>query len=144
VTNEENEEFLDDNLDFNLDDYYTPDYDIEANNNAFIDEETNEIIDQKNLTKFQQIKLISQKLGLEVNNPNKSCRDCNGVGVIGVDHKNKRPIPCPCIYSKEDRKKNRENFQNNLTFMNRRMRRKYSKQIALSNKKRGSINNGSR
>ena len=56
------------------------------------------IEENEEITPFDIIKNIAEKLGQTINDPKKDCKKCHGRGYIGRDAETKSPIPCACIY----------------------------------------------
>jgi len=70
--------------------------------------------DVKELPPFEQIKLASEKFGIEINDPKENCKTCYGRGFDGWRILNpnwkrekapeeKEPVPCLCIFPKKIR-----------------------------------------
>lgn len=55
---------------------------------------------------FEVIRAISKVANIPISDPNKNCKKCYGRGYLGVDTKNKMPVPCKCIFPKEKRNLN--------------------------------------
>ena len=65
-----------------------------------IDSATGERVE---LTPFEKIKFAANKFGMELNDPNSSCKKCFGRGYTGVDSKTGIPVACQCIIPKKIR-----------------------------------------
>lgn len=70
---------------------------------VFLDTESNKIIDKKDLSPWDKITTMAAQLGTKINNPNNSCKKCDGKGYIGIDAESKTPVPCKCIFPPENR-----------------------------------------
>ncbi|HON83257.1 MAG TPA: hypothetical protein PLI22_03860 [Caldisericia bacterium] len=57
----------------------------------------------KNMDPWNVIVAGAAVLNLKINDPKKDCKHCYGRGYIGFQ-KNRQPIPCNCIFNKEDLK----------------------------------------
>lgn len=53
---------------------------------------------------LENIKTAAKTFGIELKEPNPSCKHCNGRGYVGVYENNGEPIPCRCIMPKMDRR----------------------------------------
>ena len=99
---------------------------------VFVDEKSDEVIDSKELTDFQKIKLVCDKNEIRIREePKKGCRKCNGTGRIGYRLNSKEPIACGCIFYPED-------IKNTVSYsrsQKRKMIRKLEKQIKKIKKK---------
>lgn len=109
---------------FNLNEYSDQQYEVN-DVEEFIDTETGTIVDKEKLTPLDAIKAVAKKLGQIVKNPRSGCRKCYGRGYIGRDSKTKMPIPCNCIYDKEDLQKE----EKMPTTLNRQQKRQYEKKM---------------
>ena len=83
---------------------------------------------------FDVIKATAELLGQTVNNPKHNCKKCNGRGFIGRDSVGGYPIPCVCIYPKENKGKN-DYVYNKTKSMSRSERRKWERQLKKKIKK---------
>lgn len=94
-----------------------------------VDENSGSILKKEDISPFDQMKAIAKKTGYEINNPKRSCKKCFGRGYIGFDITNNRsPIPCMCIYSKEDVEKSKKNPIQTRQ-LNRSQKRKLYKEL---------------
>lgn len=103
-----------------------------------------EVLDKKNLTPFQIIKLVAAQNQIEINDPNPSCKHCYGRGYLGVEHLTKKPVPCSCVFPEQslNQKVNDKivdaKFLNGNPNPNRKQRREYDKILKKEkNKKNG-------
>lgn len=107
--------------------FNSEEYELEDNQSQYFDSESGEILDSKDLTVFQKMKILAERMGYEINNPKKGCRKCYGRGYTGFEKETKSPIVCMCVYKEEDKQKIRENFQVQTQKLSRAQRRKLEK-----------------
>lgn len=93
-----------------------------------IDSSTGERVE---LTPFEKIKFAADKFGMELNNPDRSCKKCFGRGYLSVDSKTGIPVACQCVVPK----KIRQHTSNDFIPTNRKSRR-----IMARLQKKGLIN----
>ena len=110
-------------------------YELEAQDQYF-DTGSGELLDSKELSIFQKIKLIAQQMGYDINDPKKDCRKCWGRGYTGLKKDTKEPVLCSCIFKPEDRK-NMQQAPNQK--MSRAQRRRMDK-IMRQRMKRVNVN----
>ena len=68
---------------------------------SVIDTETSVVKDFKSLTILEQIKLAAKNYNIPINDkPKKNCQKCYERGYTGIDHKDKTPSACPCMFPK--------------------------------------------
>lgn len=96
----------------------------------YVDESTGQLVDSKDLTDFQKIKIIAQQLGIEIKKPNPGCKKCYGRGYKGKIKDTGEPVFCRCILV--DKKTNNSSSNGDL---NREQRRKMQKQMRRRIKK---------
>jgi hypothetical protein len=80
------------------------------------------------LTPFQVIKGLAQTLGQTINDPAPNCKLCYGRGYTGRDSDTKAPIPCQCIFPKENKDTN-DYMQNRTKRMSRADRREWERKL---------------
>ena len=99
-------------------------YKIPEQKDVFINAEEKEegVKEIKDLTPWERIKIVAQKNNIKIQNPNPNCTKpgCYGRGYIGTHKDTSMPVPCVCIFSKEDRKKLNENKQPILNYKGKR------------------------
>ncbi len=90
----------------------------------------NNAVDKQNvaLTPFQVIKGLARTLGQTINDPLPSCKLCYGRGYTGRDATTKAPIPCQCIFPKENKESN-DYMQNRTKRMSRAERRNWERNL---------------
>ena len=91
--------------------------------------EVNESGEQVEITPLQKIKFAAEKFGLELNDPNPSCKRCFGRGYTSIDSKTKVPVSCTCLLPKQLKDMNR-----NFIPENRRTRRLIEKHSKMKDK----------
>lgn len=62
----------------------------------------NDFIDSSAMTPMQKIRAAAKQQGVRLQPANQSCKHCHGRGYIGIRHDNGDPIPCKCIFVKEE------------------------------------------
>lgn len=110
-------------------------YDIEAQDQYF-DTGSGELVDDKELTIFQKIKIIAQRMGYEINDPKKDCRKCWGRGYTGLKKDTKEPVLCSCIFKPEDR----ANMQQSPDQKMSRAQRRHMDKVVRRRMKRVNVN----
>lgn len=96
-------------------------YELPQDESFFVDQSSGEVVDSKDLTPFQIIKLTAQQMDIKVQDPRKGCKKCYGRGYVGINTSTKEPVPCRCIYTFEQ--KQQEAKENKRTFVTRKQRR---------------------
>lgn len=79
------------------------------------------------ISPFDVIKSLAEKLGQIITDPKSNCKKCNGRGYIGRDYNSKAPIPCPCIYPNYNSSEN-INMINKMRKPSRSERRKQDRE----------------
>jgi len=97
--------------------------------NILVDKDKNEVIDNTNTTPWMIIKAVAERTGITVKDPRKDCKNCYGRGYIGFNSKSKEPVPCSCIFTAEQKEKDRP-FK-----MNRAQKRKMEKKFRVMKRK---------
>ena len=102
----------------------------------------NNIVEPKKVTlePFQVIKGLAKTLGQNINDPKPSCKLCYGRGYIGRDSGTQAPIPCNCIFPKENKMTN-DYIQNRTQRMSRADRREWERSLKkrIKNESRGTV-----
>jgi hypothetical protein len=103
----------------------------------------NKAVDKQNiaLTPFQVIKGLANTLGQTINDPIPSCKQCYGRGYTGRDATTKAPIPCQCIFPKENKATN-DYIQNRTQRMSRAERRNWERTLKKNMKYAPKIDEG--
>lgn len=124
-------------------------YEFPEDKTHFIDTEKGEVVKDKNLTPWQIIKLTAQEIGAKIKDPRNNCKHCYGRGYVGFNANTKEPVPCRCIYLKEDIDENdlkgtqmnisRKQKREYIRYMKREAKKKKKKEI-LKRKKEKIIN----
>ena len=97
-----------------------------------VDTASNSVVDAKDLTPWQVIKMTAEKMGVSIKEPNtrNHCKHCHDRGYMGFNSKTKEPIPCSCIFTKEQKK------DDVPIKMNREQRRRMYKVFQKNNRKK--------
>ena len=120
---------------------YGQQYDQPEDRDAFVDADKGTVIDKGDISPFEQIKIVAEKMDLVVNDPKPSCKKCYGRGYTGIEFTTQSPIPCSCIYppKTEIEKQNEERMSRQFTkpgrWYKRKMKRVMMKQIKSERKK---------
>ena len=118
-------------------------YNLPQSETVFLDTDSNEVVKQDEITPWMVIRTIAEKMGTPIREPRSNCSSCYGRGYIGFKPKtnaskdnvsilSKEPVPCPCIFTEEQKQKDVP-----LT-MNRKQKRAMEKRFRLM-KKRGQL-----
>jgi len=115
-------------------------YPIPEDRDEFLDVNQGKIIDKKDIKPFDIIKAWAKKFGTPICEPNSGCHKCYGRGYSGFDSKTKAPIPCGCIFRKNNIVQKSDNFVSDQKYngWNRAKKRKMmkiSKNTILKNKR---------
>lgn len=102
----------------------------------YFDTGSGELLDSKELTIFQKIKILAQKMGYEINDPKKDCRKCWGRGYTALKKDTHEPILCMCIFKPEDK----ANMQNTPTQKLSRVQRRRMSKLMRKRMKRINVN----
>lgn len=102
-------------------------YEIPEEHVEYLDQNSKEIIDKKSLNPYQIIKVIAQKNEINIKEPKKNCRRCNGRGWIGRSATTGEPFACSCIFP--DTEKQKQYLQGLNITTNRAQRRFYQNQL---------------
>lgn len=94
---------------------------------TFLDEQGN-VVDPKNVTMFQRLKLAAKNIGQEINDPDPKCKKCYGRGYTGINTDGNIPQPCTCIY-KKFYAENPDWKRHSMPSWNRKAKRNYNKQM---------------
>ena len=100
---------------------------------VFVDDGGN-IYENVDISPFDVIKALANKLGQTIEDPKPNCKHCHGRGYIGRDAETKAPIPCSCIYSKENKQKSEDVYRKTKK-MTRSERREYDRKLKRLMKK---------
>lgn len=108
-------------------------YDDISIDNVYVGDNIDGVLDQKdlNITPFDVIKKLAEKIGQDVKDPEPSCKRCYGRGYVGRDSETKAPIPCKCVFPNFHDTENDRIF-NRTRKLSRKERRRQQK-----NKRRG-------
>lgn len=117
MSEEENKKIV---VDTNYDDYQPETSYFDSSDNSIYTEEDLQI------SPFDVIKKVAEKMGQIINDPKPSCKHCYGRGYVGRDSKTKSPIPCMCIHPKYDKDLN-DKVANKLIPRSRKHRRQMDK-----------------
>ena len=114
-------------------------YELPTEKQAFVDTAGGDVkvVDKKDITPFQTIKMLAKEMKTEIKEPLKNCKKCYGRGYEGFDFKTRAPIPCRCIFrgkSENEKEVNNEydNKRINGPVINRTQRRKLEKAFRKS------------
>ncbi len=90
-------------------------YDLPEDMSVVFDTEKEEIVDVAKLSPLEILKLAAQKAKPPINikDPDPDCDVCYGRGYKGHDAIAKHPVPCECLFTKEDLKKSKNHIANN-------------------------------
>ena len=112
---------------------------------VYLDSDKNEVVKEDDLTPWLLIKSLAEKMGTIIREPRSNCKDCYGRGYIGFRPKkvnstkaenvsllSKEPVPCPCIFTAEQKENDRP------LDMNRKQKRLMEKRFKKM-KKRGQL-----
>jgi hypothetical protein len=114
-------------------DEFDDDYKSISKVDAFVDTVSNTLIDKDDISHFEKIKGLANKLNVNLLDPNKSCRKCYGKGYVAIDNSTKTPIPCDCIF--KDKVDSKTILSNTIGQQpNRGMRRKFDRIKKLQKK----------
>jgi len=114
---------------------FQDEYEVPEERVEYLDQNSKEIVDKKNLNPYQIIKVIAQKNGINIKEPKKGCRKCGGRGWLGRSATTGEPFACGCIFP--DSEKQKQYLQGLNINMNRNQRRVYKKQIRKQMKRKG-------
>jgi hypothetical protein len=120
---------------FDSDEFKKHDYSV-SGKEEFIDVEKGVVVDKDSLSHWEKIKHLAKQLNVEILDPDKSCKHCNGLGYDGIDKATNTPIPCECIF--KEKSKAAAFVNNSLAKPNRAMRRKQEQNMSAM--KRAIIN----
>jgi len=104
-------------------------------NNVIIGSDNSVITEQQlQITPYDVIKSMADKLGQTIKEPKSNCKHCYGRGYIGRDSESHAPIPCSCIYSDDAKEKNDYMYQR-MHHKSREERRLFERQLKSQMKK---------
>jgi hypothetical protein len=83
-------------------DEYSIEYDMPESTTQYVDSGSNEVVDGSELTDWQKIQLVAQKIGVKIKEPKENCKKCNGTGKIGYRVGTKEPMICSCIFESKE------------------------------------------
>ncbi|MFW6173269.1 MAG: hypothetical protein ACOC5T_05940, partial [Elusimicrobiota bacterium] len=137
IEEEQNNMFMDDFEDEEDDTYNDTEglltdekYDVLDDADAFVDTESGKVIKRENMTPWEIIKSIAKENGVDIRDPDKSCKHCYGRGYEGIEVETKMPHPCRCLYRgrNEDEKESESLYDSNK--LNRKFSRNQRRQMA--------------
>ncbi len=102
-------------------------YELPEDESIVVDVGQGKIVDEKELSHWERLKLAAQKANIPIKEPKEDCRHCYGRGYTGFDKE--IPIACKCIFSKEDLEANKGQM-----FLNRSRIRRIEKIKHLDHK----------
>lgn len=88
-------------------------YDIPEVESVILDTETNEIVEQKELSPIEIMKTAAEKAKITILDPDPNCGKCFGRGYTGLVAGTTMPVACKCIFPEEDWEKSKNHFVNN-------------------------------
>ena len=86
----------------NILDEYSYDYEEPISKKQYVDGESEEVYDSSDLTDWHKLKMVAEKLGINIKKPRSGCRKCNGTGRVGHAVGSGEPLACNCIYDSKD------------------------------------------
>lgn len=97
-----------------MDGFSDESYNLPEGDQIIVDTAKGEILDKSELDLWDIIKNTAISKNVKINDPKPNCKKCYGRGYVATDAKTHMPLPCLCIYTKEDKAKIKDiNFKQN-------------------------------
>jgi hypothetical protein len=113
---------------------YSSQYNLPDQKESYVDIVKGEVVDKKDLSPYDMIKVVAQQNNVKLRGPQKGCKHCYGRGYVGFDAHNNQPIPCGCIYfPKSPKEKEMERMNDSKKYgvkLSRKERRRYERRAA--------------
>lgn len=91
---------------------------------VLVDTETKQVTDKANLKPFDIIREVCKENNISYMEPKFRCKKCMGRGYTGTKAGSGEPIPCNCIFTKEQIQQKQMYYQPKPTRKEKRMMRK--------------------
>jgi hypothetical protein len=78
-------------------------YDVPENRDVFIDVTKGAVVKKEDISPLEVIKAMAKRTGAQICDPRPGCKFCYGRGYEGWDATHKNPIPCRCMFRKNDK-----------------------------------------